>query len=385
MADTILFWLAAIGAAAFALTFAQLVLASGKIRRLRDEAPLSDGEMPSVSIVVPARNEARGIEAGVRSLLAQDVPRLEIILVEDRSDDATPQIADRLAAEDARLRVIHVTELPDGWLGKNHALHLGAGQASGELILFTDADVVMAPDTLRRAAGMMKRRGLDHLTAGMRVDMPGWLLQVFGVSFGVFFTLFAKPWKASDPRATEHVGIGAFNLLRAEAYRRIGGHAPIAMRPDDDMKLAKLLKKNGLRQDFVAATDHIVVAWYHTLGEVFNGLLKNGYAGVDYRISLVILATVLQLVFLVFPFVGVWITHGWTRALHGVTITILLLIFAGAAREQKVPAWYGIGFPLGALMFLAVIWNATIYALRHDGIDWRGTHYPLAALKANRV
>ena len=93
----------------------------------------------------------------------------------------------------------------------------------------------------------------------------------------------------------------------------------------------------------------------------------------------------LQLVFIVFPFVGVWITHGWTRALHGETITILLLIFAGAAREQKVPAWYGIGFPLGALMFLAVIWNATIYALRHDGIDWRGTHYPLAALKANRV
>lgn len=385
MADSILFWLAAVGAAAFALTFAQLLVAAGKIPHLRNEAPLGDDEMPSLSIVVPARNEARGIEAGVRSLLAQDVPRLEVILVEDRSDDATPQIADRLAAEDPRLRVIHVTELPHGWLGKNHALHLGAARASGELILFTDADVVMRPDTLRRAAGMMKRRSLDHLTAGMHVDMPGWLLQVFGVSFGVFFTLFAKPWKASDPKSPAHVGIGAFNLLRAKAYRRIGGHAPIAMRPDDDMKLGKLVKKHGLRQDFVAATDHVRVEWYHTVREVFDGLLKNGYAGVDYRISLVILATVMQLAFLVWPFVGVFVTHGWTRALYGVTLAILLMIFAGAAREQRVPLWYAIGFPLGALMFLAVIWNATIYALRHDGIDWRGTHYPLAELKANRV
>ena len=381
----VLFWLALVSAVLAVGTLAQLVAAAPRIRRLENVPPLGDAEMPSISIVVAARNEARGIEGAMRSLLAQDAPRLEIVAVDDRSDDATGAILDRLAQGEPRLRVVHVTALPAGWLGKNHALWLGAGHATGELLLFTDGDVEMAPDTLRRAAALMRADGLDHLAAGMHVDMPGWLLQTFGVWFGVMFALWARPWKAKDPRSRAHVGIGAFNLLRADAYRRIGTHRPIAMRPDDDLKLGKLVKKHGLRQDFVSATRHVRVEWYHSVREALHGLRKNAFAGVDYRLSLVVLTTVTLPLFLLWPYLAVWVTHGPARLLNAVAVAATFAVFAGAAREQRVRWWYGAAYPLAVLLFLAAIWNATIYALVHRGIEWRGTHYPLDELKANRV
>src|SRR4051812_25283739 len=292
MLHDVLFWLALVAAVLGVGVLAQLAVAAGQIRRLGSVPPLGDAEMPSVSIVVAARNEARGIEGAMRSLLALDAPRLEVVAVDDRSEDATGAILDRFARGEPRLRVVHVTELPAGWLGKNHALWLGAGHATGELLLFTDGDVEMAPDTLRRAAAFVAAERLDHLAAGMHVDMPGWLLQTFGVFFGVMFALFVRPWKVKDPRSRAHVGVGAFNLLRADAYRRIGTHRAIAMRPDDDLKLGKLVKKHGLRQDFVSATSHVRGEWSHSVGGALHGPRKNGFAGVDYRLSLILLATV---------------------------------------------------------------------------------------------
>jgi len=385
MIHSLLFWMAAATAGFFVLLAIELVRGVGQLARLRDVAPLGNAEMPSVSIIAPARNEARGIEAALRSLLRLDAPRLEVIVVDDRSDDGTGAILDRFAAEEPRLRVVHVAELPAGWLGKNHALELGAAEAAGELLLFTDADVVMAPDTLRRAAAHLLRGGFDHVAAGPHVDMPGWLLQTFGVFFGIMFVVFTRPWKVKDPRSGYHAGVGAFNLVRADAYRRIGGHRPIAMRPDDDVKLGKLVKKHGLRSDFVSAPDHVRVEWYHTLGEAVRGLRKNGFAGVDYRLSLIVFATVTQLLLFIWPFIAVFATHGATRALYALSLAIVLCLFAGAAREQRVPMWYGVAIPLASVLFITVIWNATLYALVHRGIEWRGTHYPLDELKANRV
>jgi len=352
---------------------------------LRDVAPLPAGEMPSVSIIIPARNEERNVEEALRSVLALRGREIQIIVVEDRSDDSTGAILDRMAAADPRLQVVHVTDLPKGWLGKNHALWLGAERARGELLLFTDADVVMTPDTVERAAAHLVRRGYDHVTMGPRVDMPGRLLQTFGVVFGLMFTGFTRPWKARDPRSPHHVGVGAFNLVRAEAYRRIGTHRAIAMRPDDDMKLGKLVKKHGLRQDFVIGADAVSVEWYATLGEAVHGLRKNGFAGVDYRISLVLLATISQLLLFIWPFVAVLVVPGVARIPYVVAVAVILVLFAGMAREQKVPLWCGLLFPVASVMFIVVVWNATLYALIHRGIEWRGTHYPLDELRANRV
>jgi glycosyltransferase involved in cell wall biosynthesis len=383
--ESLLFWLGAATAASLLALTVELLRRVPRLARLRDVPLLADGDLPPASIVFAARNEARGIEAGLRSLLRQDHPGLEIIAVDDRSDDGTGEILDRVARGEPRLTVLHLTELPPGWLGKNHALHLGAGRARGELLLFTDADVVMAPETLRRAASHLVREGVDHVTAGPHVDMPGWLLKTFGVFFGVMFTVFAQPWKARDPKSRKHVGIGAFNLVRAGTYRRVGGHRPIALRPDDDMKLAKLLKKNGGTQDFVNGADLIRVEWYHTVREAVHGLRKNGFAGLDYRLSLVWLTTVTQLLFFVWPFVAVFVTHGWTWAAYAAAVALMLFLFAGAAREQRAPVWLGVAIPLASLLFITVVWNATLYALVHRGIEWRGTHYPLDELRANRV
>lgn len=382
---TFLFWLAAATAALYLAMVVELARATGKLGSLDAVESLADAELPSVSIVLGARDEERNIREGVASMLAQDLPRLELVVVDDRSTDRTGEILETLAAADPRLRVVHVADLPAGWLGKNHALHVGAAEAAGELILFTDADIVMAPDTLRRAASYVQRERLDHLTMAPRVDMPGFLLRAFGVFFSICFVLFSRPWKARDPRSASHIGIGAFNLVRASSYRAIGTHRAIAMRPDDDMKLGKLMKKRGMTQDFLVGVGHISVEWYRTIPEAVRGLRKNGFAGLDYRLSLVILTTLSQLAFVLFPFAALFLTTGPTLLLNALAVLLLLGIFGGAAREQRAPVWGGIAIPLVSLLFIAVIWNATLYALVHRGIEWRGTHYPLDELKANRV
>jgi glycosyltransferase involved in cell wall biosynthesis len=383
--DHLLAWLAAFDALLMAAVFVEVARGGSRLRHLHDVVPADDGEMPSVSIVIAARNEARGIRPALRSVLAQRGASIEVIVVDDRSDDGTGAILDEMAAEEPRLRVVHVTELAAGWLGKNHALWLGAGAAQGELLLFTDADVVMTPDTVSRAAGYLVREEMDHLTVAPRVIMPGWLLQAFGVSFSIFFSLFTRPWKARDPRSRQHVGIGAFNLVRADAYRRMGTHRAIAMRPDDDVKLGKLVKKNGFRSDFVIGARNVSVEWYHSLREVIRGLRKNGFAGVDYRLSVVLLATVGVIGCFIAPFVAVWVTEGWTRVMFAVAAGLMLLMYAGSARAQRLPAWHGVFFPIACVLFLVVVWNATLYALVNRGIEWRGTHYPLDELRANKV
>ncbi|MCI5159154.1 MAG: glycosyltransferase family 2 protein, partial [Candidatus Electrothrix sp. AUS1_2] len=134
------------------------------MERLEKIPPLEGDKPPSVSVIIPACNEEQELETALTSVLSLDYPNLEIIVLDDRSTDATPQILDRMASQHPRLRVIHITELPAGWLGKNHALHLGAARATGEYLLFTDADVHYTPDTLRRAVARMETRTLDHLS-----------------------------------------------------------------------------------------------------------------------------------------------------------------------------------------------------------------------------
>lgn len=381
---SLLFWLA-LGTLLGHLATAAVVLRGNRtIRFLKDLPPLS-GPLPRVSIVIPARNEERNLEEALRSVLALDYDNLEIDVVDDRSTDRTGEILDRMAAADSRLRVVHVRELPPGWLGKNHALWLGAEKATGEFLLFTDADVVMEPSTLRRAVGAMTADGLDHLTAAPSIDRPSVPFEMFIGTFALFFALFVKPWKVKDPQSSAHVGIGAFNLVRVAAYRASGGHRAIAMRPDDDLKLGKLLKKNGGRPEFVFARGLVRVEWYSSVRELVQGLMKNAFSGVDYRVWVVVLSTVFQLTFLVWPFLGIFLTSGPTRWLNLASALVLVGLCWINAPLAGVRRWHGIGFPLATLLFLYILWRATILTLWNRGIVWRGTRYPLSELKANKV
>jgi glycosyltransferase involved in cell wall biosynthesis len=380
-----MFYLALATLAFFTLFSIESGIGNFRLRSL-SSLPAAGDDWPRVSVVVAGRNEERAVEHAVDSLLALDYPDFELIFVNDRSDDQTGAILDRIASGDPRLRVIHVAELPDGWLGKNHALHLGAAGASGTLLLFTDADVMFEPSTLRRAVRYLLGRNLDHLTASPRIVVRSPVVGMFVASFGLFFSIFSKPWRASGPNPKHHVGIGAFNLVKTSSYHRAGGHEPIRMRPDDDMKLAKLLKKNGGRQELVFGRDLISVEWYPTIREVVLGLEKNAFSGVEYSTLRLALATISVLTLFVWPFIGVFATSGSTRILNIAIATLLLgSVAIMASRSGAGPFYYAFFFPVGTLLFLYIMVRAGVKTLRNGGIVWRGTLYPLDELRKNKI
>ncbi len=310
----ILFWVAVATLILTSLAAFDLFRGNRSVRALRDMSPDPVPGLPRVSIIVAARNEQRNIREALQSLLALDYPDFELIVVDDRSEDATGDILDDMADGHSRLKVIHVDDLPRGWLGKNHALWVGSRRATGELLLFTDADIVMEPTVVTRAVAFLEQNRLDHLAATPSMSMPTTFLGMFGASFIIFFLLFSRPWKAKDPASCCHIGIGAFNLVSAEAYRQVGGHETIRLRPDDDIKLGKIIKLAGLRQDVAYAPEFLTVEWYASLGEVLTGLEKNAFSGADYNILMVLAGTLFHMLCSIWPFLAIFLTHGVTQA-----------------------------------------------------------------------
>lgn len=363
----------------------QIIIGGRAMRKLNEVAPLDGPSMPSLSVIVAARNEEQNIEPALNSLLRLDYEPLEIIVVNDRSADRTGELLDRLAATESRLRVIHIADLPAGWLGKNHALDRGAAEARGQFLLFTDADIVMDPSVPRRAMAYMLEQRVDHLAGFFRVVMPSWLLESFVVLFSLYFFAYFKPWKVRDPNSSAHVGVGGFNLLRKETYQSIGTHRAIALRPDDDVKLGKLVKKHGFRQDAVVAVDLMYVPWYSSLGELIRGLEKNAFSGIDYNAPLLVFSSLFILIMHFGPFVAVFLTSGLTQWLFAAVIVALLGMAATSARRIGVSMSTALGLPLGVLLFVYIQWRTMLLNHWHGGIHWRDTFYPLAELKANKV
>ncbi|MBL8985272.1 MAG: glycosyltransferase [Gemmatimonadetes bacterium] len=377
-------WFAGILLGISVLVALEVLVGNRQVARLEALPPWSAGRPPRVSVVVAARDEERGIEPAVRSMLAQRYPDLELVVVDDRSTDRTGAILDRLAAEDPRLAVVQVAELPAGWLGKNHALHLGAERASGEWLLFTDADIHLAPEVVSRAVRRAEEGRFDHLAAAPTLILPGLLLKAFGVQFLFSFLSFAKPWKASDPGSRFFVGVGAFNLVRRSAYVAVGGHAPIRLRPDDDMKLGKILKRGGFRAEALDGGGMISVEWYHSLGEMVRGFEKNMFSGVEYSMAFSVAGGLAQLLVLS-PLVLLPVATGLAQWLFGLQVLVALAMFAILARGMRVTPVVALLYPVVVVLFVAILWRTMFVNLRDGGIRWRGTFYSLRELKANRV
>lgn len=381
------FWvtLATLNAVLVVAVTAVLVRGNRLLPRLH-AVPLEERESwPRVSMVVAARNEQAGIEPAVRSLLAMDYDHYDVLVVDDRSTDATAAILERVAADREQLRVVHLEQLPDGWLGKNHALWCGAQQADGEYILFTDADVIMEATTLRRAITLMRHEGLDHLAVTPDAEMPSPILEAFVTLFINLFAIYTRPWKVSDPSSSAHCGIGAFNLVRRDVYQAVGTHQAIAMRPDDDVKLGKIIKAAGYRQRVAWGARMIRVPWYRSLRELICGLEKNAFSGVNYRVSTVVAATAALLTFDVWPFVAWAVVGGTARYLYLFTVATLLGHAWWTARTMRFSIMSVPLFPLAVLLLIYIQWRAMLLTYWRGGIQWRGTHYPLDALRANKV
>ena len=372
------------------ILFAWLLIAQEVFRgnrRLKRLATLS-APVPTawlrVSVVFAARNEGATIAAAVPTMLALDYPDLEIIAVNDRSEDNTGALLDRLAATDPRLKVEHVRALPEGWIGKTHALHLGAARATGEWILFTDADIHFQPGVLRRAIAYARAQTLDHLAAVPQLSEHGHRLGICVNAFSVAFTIGIRPWRIPDPRSRAHGGVGAFNLVRTSTYLKMGGHEPLRLRPDDDIKLGKLMKAGGF-SEFVLGAGAISVSWYATVREMIHGLTKNAYAGADYRFWVPPLGAALLLLGYIWPVVALFVATGPAWWCYAGAVALMLALGCDQARFAGGRWWHGLFLPLGMAVFSYILLRSMAVTHWTGGITWRGTFYRLRELKRNRL
>lgn len=357
---------------------------SRRIGSLADHTPCSEGALPPVTIVIAARNEEKNIREALQSVLSLTYPSYRIVVVNDRSEDNTPRILAEMQQLDSRLTCVSVETLPTGWLGKNHAQWIGSQYAGAEdILLFTDADVVMAPDTLSRAVCVMRESQADHLVLTPSIRVPSILLGIFSVFFGMVFALYVRPWQVSNPRSRAHVGIGAFNMVRGTVYRAIGGHTAIKMRPDDDIKLGKLIKQQGYQQEIRYAPEYLAVEWYHSTPELIRGLEKNTFAGAEYSVLLVVSGALAQLLITLWPIAGLFLTDGVSAALCGGIVAVSILSAGDAARRHRMPWYFGVGYPVAAVLFVYIVIRTMLLTLMQGGMYWRGTFYRLSELRKN--
>jgi len=336
----------------------------------------------SVSVVIAARNEETRIEQTLRHLLAQRGVELEIIVVDDRFTDGTSETLGRLAQEDSRIQVKRVDTLPDGWLGKCHACHVGASATTGDWILFTDADCWLKPDVLARALGVAERDGADHVTmaAGSLLATPSaraWYLLFLTSLLGWFAGV-------NRDRPKSHVGIGVFNLVRAAVYRQCGGYEALRLTVVDDVRLGLLLRRAGKRTRGFLGADDVECHWGTTVGSMVKIMEKNYFAALDYRLGLALAGC--GAVILVCALLVLGLVSG-TPAGIAAGLSPLALILPAAILARRVGwSWpCAIWMPFMFPVFWYALCNSAFVTLRHGGIRWRETFYPLAALRAGNV
>lgn len=381
-----------------------------------DRNPVRPAGNPRLSIIVPARNEEETIEPALKTLLALDYDNYEIIAVNDRSTDRTGEIMERvvnsytsdhrdahpgsqnsdpLPSISARarvghsgcrpIRVVHHVELPPGWLGKTYAMWTGANLASGDWLLFTDADVLFKPDSVRRALAYAEAEPADHVVLFPRMIMkrPGEYMMI--AFFQTMFMFGHRPWKVADPSTDDHMGVGAFNLVRRRVYDAVGTYEALRMEVLDDMKLGKVVKNAGFAQRNVFGGDLISIRWAHGAFGIANNLTKNFFAVLSFQSWRTIISA-LGLAFLNFgPFLGVWLSPGWIRLPYAVALASMFAIYIGMSWRSAVPAYYFLLHPVSTAMFIYTLLRSMAVTLWNDGIVWRGTKYPLEELRRGMV
>jgi glycosyltransferase involved in cell wall biosynthesis len=356
-----------------------------KLPWIKDFAPAEDAACPSISLIFAARDEEEKLPAALATLAALDYPGLEIIAVDDRSQDATAGILDEFAAVHPRFRAVHVSEIPSGWLGKTHALQNGFEASSGEWLLFTDADVRFQPDVIRRAFTLAKHHSLDHLTLVCNVEMHGFLEKTLITFFGLAFHLATDAHSVSNPNSRAYVGVGAFQLLRRSAYEAIGTHRRLAMEVVDDMKLGKLVKRSGFRSCVAIAQEFVTVRWHAGAGNVIRGVTKNFFAAFGYNLAFAAVALVGMILLNVVPFLAVFVGHGWIRIFSAIAVVAALAMHCSVDVVNRVSPLYALTHPIGAVLFCYMIVRSVAVTLWQGGVTWRGTFYPLKELKRGVV
>jgi glycosyltransferase involved in cell wall biosynthesis len=347
--------------------------------------PIGNANAPRVSLIFAARDEQEKLPQALETVSKISYPNLEIVAVDDRSQDKTSAILDEAAKSDDRLRVIHVKELPQGWLGKPHALQKAYQASTGEWLLFTDADVRFAPDALSRAMNLVQSRNADHLTLFGDVDRQGFWDTVLLTFFGLAMHLATESPRVSNPNSRAYIGIGAFQLVRRSAYEACGTHERLRMEVVDDIKLGKILKLGGYRSCVGIAVGFVAVRWQSGFRNLIRGVTKNFFAGLNYSVPLAVAAIVSMLLTNFAPFVGVIFGHGWVRILAAISVAIAMLFHVLVDLGAKISPLYALTHPIGALIFCWMILRSVVVTLWNGGVTWRDTFYKLSDLKKGVV
>jgi glycosyltransferase involved in cell wall biosynthesis len=343
---------------------------------------------PRVSIIVPACDEQADIEQTLTQLLALDYDNYEVIAVNDRSTDKTGDIMNQVAASQqahGTLRVLRIRELPTGWLGKTHAMWTAAKQAAGDWLLFTDADVLFKPDSLRRALAYAESVNADHVVLFPRMIMkkPGERMMI--AFFQTLFVFGHRPWKVADPSTDDHMGVGAFNLIRRPVYEAVGTYERLRLEMLDDMKLGKVVKNAGYRQRNVFGEDLISLHWAKGTFGVVNNLSKNFFAILSFQWPRALLSCFALAFLNLLPFIGIWLAHGWARVPYAVALLSMFMIYLGMSWKSSIPPYYFLFHPISTALFAYAVLRSMYLTLSQGGVIWRGTKYPLEELRRGRV
>ncbi len=364
---------------------ALLLLAALSLRRLPAAGSAPFPKDAFVSVVLAARDEAGRLETTLRQLAAQRGVRLEIVAVDDRSRDETGALLQRLRPVLPQLVPVRVDELPAGWIGKCHALHVGSKLASGEWLLFSDGDIWLTPDAVARAVAQARAEGVEHLALTPHLQPPqgeGALayqacLLPLAAAMGVMGFLVNR----DHPRA--FVGVGAFNLITRRLYDAIGGYAALRLEVVDDMKLGALVRRSGARTRLFVGDDDVRCEWGGDVRGLVQALEKNSFAATGYRLGLVIGSTLLFVALYLCGLAGPWL--GAPGALAALGLASLALGGVAHARLHRHSVVAGALLPLMLPFAWLVLWNSTLVTLRQGGIRWRDTFYPLAELRTGVV
>ena len=360
-----------------------------------DRHPVTPAGNPRVAIIVPARNEEASIEQALAQLLALDYNNYEVIAINDRSTDRTGEIMDGIARSrgDGRprpsghqLKVIHIRELPAGWMGKAHAMWTAARNAADcDWLLFTDADVMFRPDCLRRAIAYAEAEAADHLVLFPRTVMkrPGEKMML--AFFQLMFVFGHRPWKVADPKAKDHIGVGAFNLVRRSAYEAVGTYEALRFEVVDDMKLGKVIKNAGFRQRNVLGRDLLEIRWAMGARGVVRNLTKNFFAVMSFQWWRALGFCAAAAIGNVLPFLGVFLAHGAARIPYAIALACIFFLYVGMSVYSDVRPWYFFLHPLGTLLFIYTMLRSMIFTLWRGGVEWRGTLYQLDELRKGLV
>ena len=348
---------------------------------LADEFDRLPAGMPGITVIVPARDEVADIGATLRSLLKQDYANVQIIAVNDRSTDETGPVMEKIARghEDV-LRIIHVRELPEGWLGKTHAMALAARQATTEWLLFTDGDVTFAPDALRRTLVHAQATGAEHMVTMPTMMVTRWDEGMVLGFFQVISIWAARPWRVNRAKSgRDCVGIGAFNMIRRDVYTKIGGFETLRMEVLEDVRLARIVNDGGHVQKVAFGRDLVRVHWAVGALGLVRVLTKNIFSAFRFRPTLLLLGCVWMAMFCVWP--AVELLYAPTRVPGMIALLAVAGGYAVYAKRSGISPGYVWLFPSAALLFIYTMLRSMRRTLKAGGVIWRGTFYKLDELK----